>query len=71
MQESIKRRREEYFHDLGKWLVDVSKLAFGSLVLGSVISWNISQIAIFAIGVIFSGAIAFIGIFISRLYKGD
>ena len=66
-----KGRLEGYIHDIGKWLVDISKLAFGSLVLGSVIRWDISQALVFSIGVLFSGAVAFIGIYLTRLFKED
>ena len=42
-----------YFHDLGKLFIDVSKLAFGSLVLGTVIRWDIPHTTIFILGIIF------------------
>ena len=71
MIEKKKRRYEGHIHDIGKWLVDISKLAFGSLVLGSVIRWDISQVVVFAVGVIFSGALAFVGIYMTRLFKED
>ena len=58
-----------YLHDIGKLFVDVSKLAFGSLVLGTVIRWDISHVAIFTIGVIFTVIVAFVGIFLARKYK--
>ena len=58
-----------YLHDIGKLFVDVSKLAFGSLVLGTVIRWEISHITVFTIGVIFTVIVAFVGIFLARKYK--
>ena len=60
-----------YFHDLGKLFVDVSKLAFGSLVLGSVIRWDIPHRTTFILGIIFSVIVAIVGIFLARNYKED
>ena len=58
-----------YFHDLGKLFVDVSKLAFGSLVLGSVIRWDIPHRTLFVLGIIFSITVAIVGIILARTYE--
>jgi hypothetical protein len=58
-----------YLHDYGKLLVDISKLAFGSLVLGTVIRWDIPQATVFITGVIFSIVVATIGIFLARTFE--
>jgi len=58
-----------YLHDIGKLFVDISKLSFGSLVLGTVIRWDIPQSTVFTLGIIFSVIVAFGGIFLSRKYE--
>ena len=57
--------------ELGKLFIDVSKLAFGSLVLGTVIRQDIPHNAVFILGIIFSVIVAFVGIFLARKYKED
>ena len=57
------------FHDFGKFLTDIAKLAFGSLVLGTVIRWDIPQETLFVFGVVFSLTVALAGIIITRLYE--
>ena len=57
------------FHDFGKFLTDIAKLAFGSLVLGTVIRWDISQETLFVFGVVFSLTVALAGIIITRFYE--
>jgi len=57
------------FHDFGKFLTDIAKLAFGSLVLGTVIWWDIPQKTLFTFGVVFSITVALAGILITRFYK--
>jgi len=70
-KEIKKRRSKVYgiFHDFGKFLTDISKLAFGSLVLGTVIRWDIPQKTLFIFGVVFSITVALAGILITRLYE--
>ena len=58
-----------YLHDLGKLFIDVAKLAFGSLVLGTVIRWDIPHTTIFILGIIFSVTVAFVGIILVRTYE--
>ncbi|MCL2809121.1 MAG: hypothetical protein FWD24_03520 [Treponema sp.] len=60
-----------YLHDFGKLFIDISKLAFGSLVLGSVIRWDISHTMVFTLGIIFSVIIAITGIYLARTFKED
>jgi hypothetical protein len=55
------------FHDFGKFLTDIAKLAFGSLVLGTVIRRDIPQETLFVFGVVFSITVAIAGIIITRL----
>jgi len=66
------RRRNKirgYFHDLGKLFIDIAKLAFGSLVLGTVIRWDIPHGTIFILGITFSVTVAVVGIILARTYE--
>jgi len=54
---SMEKKKEErghltrrYLHDFGKLFLDITKLSFGSLVFGSIIKWDLSQITIFIAG---------------------
>ena len=58
-----------YLHDFGKLFVDISKLAFGSLVLGTIIKWDISQTTTFVLGIVFSAVVATAGIILARKYE--
>ena len=72
--EKKKNRRgkaDGVFHDIGKFLTDIAKLAFGSLVLGTVIRWNISQKTLFVFGVVSSITVALAGIIITRFYEEE
>ena len=60
------RKLRGYLHDFGKFLVDISKLAFASLVLGTAIRWDIPHKTLFFVGIIFTFTVAFAGIFIAR-----
>lgn len=55
------RKIRRYLHDFGKLFLDITKLSFGSLVLGSVIKWDISHATVFLIGLIVSTASAILG----------
>ena len=68
-KKNIRGKADGVFHDFGKFLTDIAKLAFGSLVLGTVIRWNISQKTLFVFGVVFSITVALAGIIIARFYK--
>jgi hypothetical protein len=58
-----------YIHDFGKLFIDISKLAFGSLVLGTIIRWDIPHMTTFVLGIIFTIVVASAGIILSRKYK--
>jgi cytochrome b subunit of formate dehydrogenase len=70
MEQTRKQERQNkargFLYDLGKFMVDIAKLAFGSLVLGTVIRWDIPQKTVFTAGVLFTVIIALSGLFISR-----
>jgi hypothetical protein len=58
-----------YIHDFGKFFIDISKLAFGSLVLGTIIRWDIPHMTTFILGIIFTIVVASAGIILSRKYE--
>jgi len=60
-----------YLCDFGKFLVDISKLAFGSLVLGTAIRWDIPHKTMFFVGILFSFTVAFTGILLARINKEE
>ena len=64
-----KNKVRGYLYDLGKLFVDIAKLSFGSLVLGSVIRWDIPHTTIFILGVVFSITVAVTGIILARTYE--
>ena len=55
-----------YLRDAGKFLVDIAKLAFGSLVLGTAIRWDIPHKTLFFVGLIFTFLVALAGIILAR-----
>ena len=65
-KQSRHRRIRGYVHDFGKFLVDIAKLAFGSLVLGTAIRWDIPHKTLFFVGIIFSFTVALTGILLAR-----
>jgi len=65
-QQISKRKFRGYLYDFGKFLVDITKLAFGSLVLGTAIRWDIPHKTLFFIGILFSFTVAFTGILLAR-----
>jgi hypothetical protein len=58
-----------YIHDFGKLFVDIAKLAFGSLVLGTIIRWDIPHTTTFIVGITFSAVVATAGIILTRKYE--
>jgi hypothetical protein len=50
MSKKNDRKIDGYLHDFGKLLVDIAKLAFGSLVLGTIIRWDIPHATVFILG---------------------
>jgi len=51
-----------FFYNLGKFVLEATKLSFGSLVLGTIIKGDFSQSILLVSGIIASGAGAFLGI---------
>ncbi|MDR0444145.1 MAG: hypothetical protein LBH44_12145 [Treponema sp.] len=66
-KQARQRKTRGYIHDFGKFLVDISKLAFGSLVLGTAIRWDIPHKTLFIVGLIFTFVIALAGILLARI----
>lgn len=71
---NIKKREKHsnirgYLHDFGKFFVDISKLAFGSLVLGTIIRWDIPHVTTFVWGIVFTAVVATAGIILARKYE--
>ena len=65
-KQARQRKFRGYLYDFGKFLVDIAKLAFGSLVLGTAIRWDIPHKTLFFLGIIFSFTVAFTGILLAR-----
>jgi hypothetical protein len=60
------RKFRGYLYDFGKFLVDIAKLSFGSLVLGTAIRWDIPHKTLFFAGIVFSLTVALTGILLAR-----
>ena len=72
LRKKAKRKKAHGFiHDVGKFLIDIAKLGFGSIVLGSVIRWDIPQLTLFYAGIIFTIGMAVFGILLSRLFEEE
>jgi uncharacterized membrane protein len=65
-RQTRQRKFRSYLSDFGKFLVDIAKLAFGSLVLGTVIRWDIPHKTLFFVLLIFSFTVALTGILLAR-----
>jgi hypothetical protein len=65
-KQTRQRKLRGYLYDLGRFLVDIAKLAFGSLVLGTAIRWDIPHKTLCVMGIIFTVIIAFAGIILAR-----
>jgi len=63
------RKIDGYLHDFGKLFIDISKLAFGSLVLGTIIRWDIPHATTFILGITFSAVVATVGVILAREYE--
>ena len=63
------KKMRGYLHDFGKFFVDIAKLAFGSLVLGTIIRWDIPHLTTFILGITFSAIVATFGIILTRKYE--
>jgi hypothetical protein len=68
-KQARQRKIRGYVHDFGKFLVDIAKLAFGSLVLVTAIRWDIPHKTLFFVGIVFSFSVAFAGILLTRKYE--
>jgi hypothetical protein len=53
-----------FFLNLGRLVVDATKLSFGSLVLGTIIKGDISQSTLLVAGIIASGIGTIVGVLI-------
>ena len=58
-----------FFLNLGKLILDATKLSFGSLVLGTIIKGDIPQSALLISGIIASGVGAIIGVILVTLFE--
>ena len=58
-----------FFLNLGKLILDATKLSFGSLVLGTIIKGDISQSALLISGIIASGVGAILGVILVTIFE--
>ena len=58
-----------FFLNLGKLILDATKLSFGSLVLGTIIKGDISQSTLLVSGIIASGVGAILGVILVTLFE--
>ena len=58
-----------FLHNLGKLVLDATKLIFASLVLGTVIKGDIPPTTLMVVGIIASGAGAIIGLLFTTIYE--
>jgi hypothetical protein len=56
------KKMRRFFLNSGKLILDISKLSFGSLVLGTVIKGDIPPVALLTAGIIVSGVGAILGL---------
>ena len=61
-----KRRKQERVNNISKVAIDLGKLTFASMVLGSVISFDISKVYILLIGGVVSVSLVMAGIFLTQ-----
>ena len=58
-----------FFLNLGKLILDATKLSFGSLVLGTIIRGDIPQSALLIYGIIASGIGAILGVILVTIFE--
>jgi len=58
-----------FFHNLGKLILDATKLSFASLVLGTIIKGDISQSTLLIAGIIASGVGALLGVTLTTMFE--
>ena len=57
--------------EIGKLLIDIAKLAFAGLVVGSVIRWDIPDLSMFTAGILLTSLSAFFWYIISNPIYGE
>jgi hypothetical protein len=62
-----KKRWLYIYESFGKWLVDLSKLGFGSLILGTIIKGDLPQFALLLAGGVFTLITAVLGFLLVSL----
>jgi len=60
-----------FFLNFGKIVLEVTKLSFGSLVLGTIIKGDIPQSTILMVGIIVSGVGAILGTILVTLFREE
>jgi len=58
-----------FFYNLGKLILDATKLSFASLVLGTIIKGDISQSTLLIAGIVASGAGAALGVVLTTIFE--
>jgi len=58
-----------FFYNLGKLILDATKLSFASLVLGTIIKGDISQSTLLIAGIIASGVGALLGVTLATMFE--
>jgi len=67
----LQKRVKKVFYELGRWSIDISKLAFASLVLGAVLRWDISNTSALFIGLAITGIGALVGFMLVTAFMED
>jgi len=57
--------------EIGKLFIDIAKLSFAGLVVGSVIRWDIPDISMFIVGISLTALSATFGILFVTLFSED
>jgi len=63
------KRLRLFFRNLGKLILDATKLSFASLVLGTIIKGDISQSTLLIAGIIASGVGALLGVTLTTIFE--
>ena len=64
-----KNKLRTFFLNIGKLILDATKLSFGSLVLGTIIRGDIPQSTLLVSGIIISGAGAILGVILITIFE--
>ena len=64
-----KNKLRIFFLNIGKLILDATKLSFGSLVLGTIIRGDFSQTTLLVSGIIVSGAGAILGVILISIFE--